>query len=45
MKEGPISASYTSEVVVPMFVFDSCNVWGATAMILAEAREMILLVK
>ena len=45
MREGPISASHTSEVVVPMFVFDSCNVWGATAMILAEAREMILLVK
>ncbi len=28
MQEGPISASYTAEVVVPMFVFDSCKVWG-----------------
>jgi len=28
-----------------MFVFDSCDVWGATAMILAEAREMILLLE
>jgi 8-oxo-dGTP pyrophosphatase MutT (NUDIX family) len=45
MQEGSITATYTSEVVVPMFVFDSCQVWGATAMILAEAREMILLVK
>ncbi len=45
MQEGSITASYSDEVVVPMFVFDSCDVWGATAMILAEAREMILLVK
>ena len=45
MQEGSIIASYSDEVVVPMFVFDSCDVWGATAMILAEAREMILLVK
>lgn len=45
MQEGFITASYSDEVVVPMFVFDSCDVWGATAMILAEAREMILLVK
>ena len=45
MQEGFITASYSDEVLVPMFVFDSCDVWGATAMILAEAREMILLVK
>ncbi|MDC1030102.1 CoA pyrophosphatase [Flavobacteriaceae bacterium] len=45
IQEGSITASYSDEVVVPMFVFDSCDVWGATAMILAEAREMILLVK
>ncbi len=45
MQERSITASYSDEVVVPMFVFDSCDVWGATAMILAEAREMILLVK
>jgi len=45
MQEGSITASYSDEVVIPMFVFDSCDVWGATAMILAEAREMILLVK
>ena len=45
MQEGSITASYSDEVVVPMFVFDSCDVWGATAMILAEAREMILLLE
>ena len=42
---GPIIASYTSEVIVPMFVFGTYRVWGATAMILSEAREIIRLAK
>ena len=33
------------DINVPMFVFDQYKVWGATAMILAEARELILLAK
>ena len=43
--EGQIKASYMKDINVPMFVFDQYKVWGATAMILAEARELILLAK
>lgn len=43
--EGEIKASYMKDITVPMFVFDQYKVWGATAMILAEARELILLAK
>ena len=45
MKEGEIEASYMKEITVPMFVFGDYKVWGATAMVLAEARELILLAK
>lgn len=45
IQDGPITASYTSEVIVPMFVFGTYRVWGATAMILSEAREIIRLAK
>ena len=45
LQDGPITASYTSEVIVPMFVFGTYRVWGATAMILSEAREIIRLAK
>ena len=45
MQEGEINASYMKEVIVPMFVFGENKVWGATAMVLAEARELILLAK
>lgn len=45
MTEGKIKASYSDEITVPMFVFNRYEVWGATAMILAEARELILLAK
>ncbi len=45
IQNGPITASYTEEVVVPMFVFGSYRVWGATAMILSEAREIMRFVK
>ena len=45
MQEGEINASYMKEVIVPMFVFGEDKVWGATAMVLAEARELILLAK
>ncbi|MEN8768462.1 MAG: CoA pyrophosphatase [Candidatus Arcticimaribacter sp.] len=45
IQDGPITASYASKVVVPMFVFGEYRVWGATAMILSEAREIIHLAK
>ena len=45
IQDGPIIASYATEVIVPMFVFGSYRVWGATAMILSEAREIIRLAK
>lgn len=45
IQNGPITASYTKEVIVPMFVFGTYRVWGATAMILSEAREIIRLAK
>lgn len=45
IQDGPITASYTTEVIVPMFVFGTYRVWGATAMILSEAREIIRLAK
>lgn len=45
IQDGPITVSYTTEVIVPMFVFGSYHVWGATAMILSEAREIIRLAK
>lgn len=45
MTTEPIKASYMKEIEVPVFLFHPYKVWGATAMILAEAREMILLAK
>ena len=45
IQDGPITASYATEVIVPMFVFGTYRVWGATAMILSEAREIIRLAK
>lgn len=45
IQDGPITTSYTTEVIVPMFVFGTYRVWGATAMILSEAREIIRLAK
>ena len=42
IKKGPMSASYMENVMVPMFIFKEHKVWGATAMILSEARELIL---
>ena len=45
IQNEPITSSYTSEVIVPMFVFGTYRVWGATAMILSEAREIIRLAK
>ena len=38
----------TSKIInkkVPVFNFDGEKVWGATAMILAEARDLILFLK
>lgn len=45
IQDGPITTSYATEVIVPMFVFGTYRVWGATAMILSEAREIIRLAK
>ena len=42
------SSIVTSKAInrkVPIFDFDGEQVWGATAMILAEARDLILLLK
>lgn len=45
IQKATISASYTREIEVPIFLFDQHKVWGATAMILSEARELIRLAK
>ena len=45
VQNGPITTSYASEVIVPMFIFGTYRVWGATAMILSEAREIFRLAK
>lgn len=45
VQEGRITASYAKQVLVPMYVFGPYKVWGATAMILSEAKEIIRLVK
>lgn len=45
MQTAIISASYSKEIEVPAFLFNHYKVWGATAMILSEARELIRLVK
>lgn len=42
LKKGLMSASYMEDVTVPMFIFNGHKVWGATAMILSETRELIL---
>lgn len=42
VKVRPVKTSYAPTMDVPMFVFDKQEVWGATAMILAEAKELIL---
>ena len=45
VQKGIISASYAKAKEVPMFVFGDYEVWGATAMILSELRELLRLVK
>ncbi len=45
VQDGLIRASYSKEVIVPMFVFGQYKVWGATAMILSEMKEIMRLVK
>ena len=39
---GTVLTSYMGEINVPMFVFKDVQVWGATAIILAEMKELIL---
>jgi 8-oxo-dGTP pyrophosphatase MutT (NUDIX family) len=39
---GTVSTSYVGEINVPMYVFDEVQVWGATAIILAEMKDLIL---
>ena len=36
-----LSTSYASEIEVPAFVFGGKTVWGATAMMLSEIRELL----
>ena len=38
---GSVLTSYMGEINVPMFVFKDIKVWGATAIILAEMKELI----
>lgn len=45
MTSERVETSYMQPIDVPVFLFHPYRVWGATAMILAEAREMILLAK
>tara|TARA_B100000767_G_C19774829_1_gene541967 strand:- start:1056 stop:1706 length:651 start_codon:yes stop_codon:yes gene_type:complete len=40
---GTVLTSYVGEVIVPMYIFDDdIKVWGATATILSEMKELIL---
>jgi hypothetical protein len=40
---GKVLTSYIGEVNVPMYIFgDDVKVWGATATILSEMKELIL---
>ncbi|MDB9836596.1 CoA pyrophosphatase [Flavobacteriaceae bacterium] len=41
--KGIVSTSYVGEINVPMYVFENVQVWGATATILAEMKELILI--
>ncbi|MDA9360175.1 CoA pyrophosphatase [Flavobacteriaceae bacterium] len=41
--KGTVSTSYVGEINVPMYVFENVQVWGATATILAEMKELILI--
>lgn len=41
--KGIVSTSYAGEINVPMYVFENVQVWGATATILAEMKELILI--
>ena len=39
---GTVLTSYVGEVNVPMYLFNDIQVWGATASILSEMKELIL---
>lgn len=39
---GTVKTSYAGEIDVPMYLFDDFKVWGATATILSEMKELIL---
>jgi hypothetical protein len=39
---GTVLTSYVGEVNVPMYLFNDVKVWGATASILSEMKELIL---
>ena len=41
--KGIVSISYVGEINVPMYVFENVQVWGATAIILSEMKELILI--
>jgi len=41
--KGTVSTSYVGEINVTMYVLENIQVWGATATILAEMKELILI--
>ena len=45
LSKNSIGTSKIKNRKVPIFDFDGEKVWGATAMILSEARDLILLLK
>ncbi len=41
--KGMVTTSYAKNVYVPMYCFGDARVWGATAIILSEMKELILM--
>ena len=41
LKEVPVSTSYAKNIKVPCFYLNNQVVWGATAMMLSEIRELV----
>ena len=45
LSKNSVGISIIKNRKVPIFDFDGEKVWGATAMVLSEARDLILLLK
>ena len=45
LSKNSIGTAKINNRKVPIFDFDGEKVWGATAMVLSEARDLILLLK